>query len=90
MAPSEAPSDLRVQQDGLLRTEEPYVYHVFTGDQLGLEKAFKAAASKPFDSHLVPAMTTTANQVRHQAFVNINWRVLAERRLAEMPPWDSE
>jgi hypothetical protein len=29
-------------------------------------------------------MTVEANRLRHQAFVNMDWRVLAKARIAEM------
>lgn len=77
-------NDWSSQHDGLLFTTAPYVYHVRAGDIQGLSEAVQHAVDNPIDVFIVPPMTIEANRRRHQAFVNLDWRILARTLIAEM------
>lgn len=61
------------QTNGLRDIEEPYVYHVAKGDQVGLTEALTKAAANPIDRYIPPRMRPENVAERHRVLVENNW-----------------
>ncbi|EPQ59343.1 hypothetical protein GLOTRDRAFT_55241 [Gloeophyllum trabeum ATCC 11539] len=66
------------QHDGLLWQEEPYVYHVRSGDKAGLMAALERAYRNPIDRYIPPAMTMESLKMRLAKLIHTDWKSRAE------------
>ncbi|TXT13321.1 hypothetical protein VHUM_00688 [Vanrija humicola] len=73
----------KVQQGALIDVPEPYVYHVYKGDEEGLHRAVQAAVDTPIQRYIPPAMRFDAVLARHRDWVANDWHAEAKAYVAK-------
>ncbi|BEJ18274.1 hypothetical protein CspHIS471_0705510 [Cutaneotrichosporon sp. HIS471] len=84
-------SKWQTQQMGIRMIEEPYVYHVKTGDEDGLRDAMQRAVDNPIGPYVPPHMTWDAFMGRVRKLLTHDWHAEAKEYVAwkydNAPEW---